>query len=376
MSQQRAPRWNGRGRPARQGGVKTLAGVVACGAEAHVSDKAGGSSRLWTQSLWGRLSGAGAAQYHRVSLDRSSAVRAMEATKGSAHSNETAEANVVSPLFCRLVMSVSSTCYRHQCYEAWKSGFVRKNGCPARDYEDTVTEQLSALASRLVLDEAPNADFSAFSSFGKRALKLMTCWAQIIVGGELTTKTVPVLPRFCTVAKMLAGVDNHAEIGRLATRPTGHLRGGHPTAPQHCGHLSVVADRIRSERWVMLKGRVESLVQKSQFQGSWNPDRPWAAAVAHSACGRGDVSWWFSQVDKPCLQSPSVRGSTALRQILEGGMPTLSDVYDGTSRAGGRTPGQKRNKRDSYLTKRSTAARRPLPQRWKLKTSVLHLESA
>ena len=33
-------------------------------------------------------------------------------------------------------------------------------------------------------------------------------------------------------------------------------------------------------------------------------------------------------------------------------MPTLSDVYDGTFRAGGRTQGQKRNKRDSYLTKR------------------------
>ena len=36
-------------------------------------------------------------------------------------------------------------------------------------------------------------------------------------------------------------------------------------------------------------------------------------------------------------------------------MPTLSDVYDGTFRAGGQTPGQKRNKRDAYLTKRSTA---------------------
>ena len=36
-------------------------------------------------------------------------------------------------------------------------------------------------------------------------------------------------------------------------------------------------------------------------------------------------------------------------------MATLRDVYDGTSRACGRTPGQKRNKRDFYLTKRGTA---------------------
>ena len=242
MSQQRAPRWNGRGRP---GGVKTLEGVVASGAEAHVSDKTGGDLSFGPNRC-GRSSGAEAAQNHRVSLDRSSAACAMETTKRSAHSNETAEANVVSPLSCRLGISVSSTCYRHQCYEAWKSGFARKNGCPARDYEDTVTEQLSAFASRLASDEAPNADFSAFSPFGKRALKLMTFWAQIIVGGELTTKTVPVRPRFCTVANLLVGVlDNHAEIGHLATRATGHLRGGHPTAPQHCGHLSVVEDRIR-----------------------------------------------------------------------------------------------------------------------------------
>ena len=113
-------------RPARQGGVKTLAGVVASGAEAHVSDKAGGALGFAPNRCGGRLSGAEAAQNHRVSLDRSSAARATETTNGSAHSNETAEANVVSPLSCRLVMSVSSTCYRHQCYEAWKSGFVRK----------------------------------------------------------------------------------------------------------------------------------------------------------------------------------------------------------------------------------------------------------
>ena len=148
----------------------------------------------------------------------------------------------------------------------------------------------------------------------------MTFWAQIIVVGELTTKTVPVRPRFCTVVNILAGVlENHAEIGRLATRPTGHLRGGHPTAPQRCGHLSVVEDRIRSERWEILKGRVETLVQKSQFLESWDPDRPWAAVIAHSVYWRGDMSWWFSHVDKPCLQSPSVRGSTALLQSLEGG---------------------------------------------------------
>ena len=146
--------------------MKTLAGVVASGAEAHISDKAGRALGFAPNRCGGRLSGAEAAQIHRVSLGRSSAARAMETTKGSAQSNETAEANFVSQLSCRLGMSVSST----------------------------------ALASRLASDEAPNADFSAFLPFGKRAMKLMTFLAQIIVGGELTTKTVPVAPRFCSVA--------------------------------------------------------------------------------------------------------------------------------------------------------------------------------
>ena len=148
--------------------MKTLAGVVASGAEAHVSDKAGGALGFGPNRCGGRLGGAEAAHNHRVSLDRSSAARAMETTKGSAHSNETAEANVVSQLSCRLGISVSSTCYRHQCYWAWKSGLVRKNGVPARVYEGNVTEQLSALASRLAADEAPSADFSVFFPFGKR----------------------------------------------------------------------------------------------------------------------------------------------------------------------------------------------------------------
>ena len=141
---------------------------------------------------------------------------------------------------------------------------------------------------------------------------------------------------------------------KLDASPPGPLD-THQEGIRQLHSIGVVEDRIRSERWEILEGRVGSLVQKSQLQGSWDPDWPWAAVLAHSAYWRGDMTWWFSHVDKPCLPSPSVRGSTALRQILEGGMPTLSYVYDGTSRAGGRTPGQKRNKRDSYLTKRSTA---------------------
>ena len=55
--------------------------------------------------------------------------------------------------------------------------------------EDTTPGQLSALAARLASDDAPYADFTLFSPFGKRAMKLMTFWAQIFVGGELTSKS-------------------------------------------------------------------------------------------------------------------------------------------------------------------------------------------
>ena len=78
------------------------------------------------------------------------------------------------------------------------------------------------------------------------------------------------------------------------------------------------------------------------------------------------MSWWFSHVDKPCLQSLSARGSTALLQILEEGTLEPGDMNDGTSRTGGRTPGQKK----------SDVTQRPFPRRLNWKAIVLHVEPA
>ena len=145
--------------------MKTLAGVVACGAEAHVSDKAGRALDFGPNRCGGRSSGADAAQNHRVSVDWSSAARAMETTKGSAHSNETAEANSVSPLSCRLGISVSSTLSSTLLgFEEW----VREEKLVSLEsLRGHLTEQLSAFASRLASDEAPNADFIVFSPSGR-----------------------------------------------------------------------------------------------------------------------------------------------------------------------------------------------------------------
>ena len=82
------------------------------------------------------------------------------------------------------------------------------------------------------------------------------------------------------------------------------------------------------------------MVQKSQFPGSWDPNRPWAAVIACSASAAGgNMPWWFAHVDKPYLQSLSARGCAAMLEILEGGPA-------GPIR---------RSKREAHLARRDTA---------------------
>ena len=59
--------------------------------------------------------------------------------------------------------------------------FTQKNGGAAREYEQVTGEQLSALAARLAVDEAPYTDFSVWGPYGKRALKAASRRAQIFV---------------------------------------------------------------------------------------------------------------------------------------------------------------------------------------------------
>ena len=49
--------------------------------------------------------------------------------------------------------------------------FTQKNARAARECEEVQGEQLSALAARLAVDEAPYTDFSVWAPYGKRALK-------------------------------------------------------------------------------------------------------------------------------------------------------------------------------------------------------------
>ena len=63
-------------------------------------------------------------------------------------------------------------------------------GSEAREYEDHTWEQLSAMAAKAAMDEAPYTDFSVFGPYGKRLQRLMSCRAQIFIDNELVTKTI------------------------------------------------------------------------------------------------------------------------------------------------------------------------------------------
>ena len=210
--------------------------------------------------------------------------------------------SVVSQRFSRLEMSVSFHMLPPEMLRGLEERFVEKNGGPREDNEDTTPEQLSALAARFASDEAPYADFTIFSPFGKRAVKLMTFLAQIFVGCELTTKSAAGPWDFEQWRKCWPGVqDGDVEAQCIAAGPLAldaceeGLRQLSTGFPQYWGHVSVVEDQLRSERWETLRGRVESMAQKSQLPGSWDPNRSWAAVIAYSAFGTGgsDMPWWF-----------------------------------------------------------------------------------
>ena len=62
-------------------------------------------------------------------------------------------------------------------------------------------------------------------------------------------------------------------------------------------------------------------------------------------------------VVKPCLQSPSARGSAALLEILEGGPagPMQSDGLGGPPRTRSWGAGQRRSNREAHIARHDTA---------------------
>ena len=111
-----------------------------------------------------------------------------------------------------------------------------------------------------------------------------------------------------------------AEKGFVSSPPVSHSAG--VASP-------LSEDQLRSERWETLRGRVESMVQKSQLLGQLGPQPAMGGRdrVLGLWDAGSDMPWWFVHADKPCLQSASARGSAALLEILEGGPagPTQSD---------------------------------------------------
>ena len=103
--------------------------------------------------------------------------------------------------------------------------FARKSGGAAREHEEVRGKQLSALAARLAVDEAPYTDFSVWGPYGKRALKAASRRAQIFAGGALTHHQVN---RGATWIRRLAEVFESlpykdAQVRRIFGRTARHL---------------------------------------------------------------------------------------------------------------------------------------------------------
>ena len=197
-------------------------------------------------------------------------------------------------------------------------------GSESMEYEDHTAEQLSAVAARVVVDESPYADFSVFGPYGKRLQKMMCCRAQIFVGSELVTKTVQGPSNFeqwrrCwKVFRGIALKLKFSKPGPIDDYEEGFRQLAH-SFPDHWGHLVVIEDHMRSERWGVIRSRLEALWAAGQSPAGLSSARPWEAVIAYTAYSFGqERDWWFARVDKPCLQRPSAGGAAAQAAVVEG----------------------------------------------------------
>ena len=254
-----------------------------------------------------------------------------------------------------------------------RAEFESANGSAAREFEIASEDQLSSLAAKLAVDEVPYADFSVFGPFGKRLMRMMSCRAQVFVEGELVSKALEGPRDFeqwrkcwrvfrnamLTLNASLPGpLDDYEEGIRQMTR----------SFPNHWSHIAVIEDQMRSERWEALRGKIETLVERSQFRGSFCAERPWEAVLSVSTYGSGDDQWWWNtRVDKPCMQSASVQGAAGRLAEVEGSNPaSVSSLPQATSRTI-EAPVRVRNdtdpsKRDRYNQRRQesiSSGRRP-----------------
>lgn len=197
-------------------------------------------------------------------------------------------------------------------------------GSEAREYEDHTWEQLSAVAAKVAMDEAPYTDFSVFGPYGKRLQRLMSCRAQIFIDNELVTKTIQgpsSFEQWRRCFKVFRGIAlklRFSKQGPLEDYEEG-FRQLAQSFPKHWGHLVVVGDQMRSERWGVIRERLENLWALGQYPTGLSPERPWEAVLSYTAYSFGqDRDWWFARVDKPCLQAPTAGGAAAQAAVVEG----------------------------------------------------------
>ena len=202
--------------------------------------------------------------------------------------------------------------------------FQKVNGGPAKESEACSPAQLAALAGRIAVDDVPYADFSIFGLFGSRMAKLMSFQAQMFVDGVLVTKKLPGPNSFeawrrCWRVFRTGMLKLRAALpGPLDAYEEG-IRQLNSSFPQYWGLIALADDIMRSERWEMVRVRIEDLAANGQLREPFDKNMPWNAVLSWTAYDTGnDSQWWYNRVDKPCMQSGSPMGAMARAAEIEG----------------------------------------------------------
>ena len=226
----------------------------------------------------------------------------------------------------------------------YRNNHVMLTGGPPPEGRAPSSDQLAALASKLLKGEAPYADFAVFTPHGRRLHRLRKFDAQVFIDGALQTRA---LKGPCDYASWKACWEVFraamVSLGEISPATLDGYERGIATLvtmfPMQWGVIFCADEIVRSEVW-------QTLAEELQDSGAWPAARPWDKVVCLSTFGGADgtfrmTHWWKIHVESPCQRAGS---AISFLQQIEGTM--LLPMPDGMTTGSASGPPRSMSKLD------------------------------
>lgn len=190
--------------------------------------------------------------------------------------------------------------------------------------------QLSSVRAKLMEDLTPAPDVAVFGPL--RSARALSHVEDVHVDGMVAKRRVT---GPTTMAEFIAC--------RRVFRTCLLARKAFPPAPlealqkklevldaSYPSRLSILAHATQlnlMEEWPAYREEVEELVRRGTPPGFWNPNQPWAAAIARAA---DDRHYWEDHFEKPCGRNPSLAAASSASALAHTNFipPIMGDGFE------------------------------------------------